>query len=128
QKLGPQILGLSAFAWLVTIGDVIHNICDGVAISIAFSETVKDGVLTSLAIAIHEFAHKMGDFTLLLASGVPTEKATIINLATSFTAFIGLYGSLLIFTDTTTQNVMLSITIGIFVYIAMTEVAISHLF
>ena len=51
-------------AWMVLIGDAIHNFLDGVAIGVAFTEKYPSGffggISTSIAILCHELPHELG--------------------------------------------------------------------
>lgn len=53
-------------AWMVLIGDGIHNFLDGIAIGVAFSEGWPDGlhggISTSIAILCHELPHELGEY------------------------------------------------------------------
>ena len=51
---------LKPVAWMVLIGDAIHNFADGLAIGAAFSFDVLGGVSTSLAVLCHEVPHELG--------------------------------------------------------------------
>lgn len=56
--------GISAVAWMIIIGDTIHNISDGLAIGAAFSEGgssgISGGISTSIAVFCHELPHELG--------------------------------------------------------------------
>ena len=51
-------------AWMVLIGDGIHNFLDGVAIGVAFTDKFPSGffggISTSIAILCHELPHELG--------------------------------------------------------------------
>lgn len=55
---------ISAVAWMIIIGDTLHNISDGLAIGAAFSEGgssgVSGGISTSIAVFCHELPHELG--------------------------------------------------------------------
>jgi zinc and cadmium transporter len=74
---------------LVLIGDALHNILDGVLIAAAFLTDVHLGIVTALAIMAHEIPQEVGNFAVLLHSGVARRKALLLNLLTSLTAVIG---------------------------------------
>ena len=62
----PKICDLSCrrihpVAWLVIIGDAMHNFADGLAIGAAVSVNVSLGIATSLAILLHEISHELGE-------------------------------------------------------------------
>lgn len=74
---------------LILIGDGIHNMVDGVLIAAAFLTDVHLGVVTSLAVAAHEIPQEVGDFAVLLHSGLSRNKAFIFNILTTLTTLIG---------------------------------------
>ena len=73
------------------IGDGIHNFVDGVAIAAAFSSSLPTGVMTSLAILLHELPHEFGDFAIFISSGMGYRKALALNLLSATTAFLGFF-------------------------------------
>jgi zinc and cadmium transporter len=74
---------------LVLVGDALHNVLDGVLIAAAFLTDVHLGIVTALAIMAHEIPQEVGNFAVLLHSGVSRRRALILNLLTSLTAVIG---------------------------------------
>lgn len=57
---------LSAVAWMVVMGDGLHNFTDGMAIGAAFSNNIAGGFSTAIAVFCHELPHELGDFAVLL--------------------------------------------------------------
>jgi zinc and cadmium transporter len=78
-----------ASAFLVLVGDGIHNALDGVLIAAAFLTDVKLGIVTSIAVMTHEIPQEIGDFAVLLQSGMSRFRALALNLVTSLTSVIG---------------------------------------
>jgi len=74
---------------LVLVGDALHNVLDGVLIAAAFLTDVHLGIVTALAIMAHEVPQEVGNFAVLLHSGVSRRRALVLNLFTSLTAVIG---------------------------------------
>jgi len=74
---------------LVLIGDALHNVLDGVLIAAAFLTDVHLGLVTTVAIMAHEIPQEVGNFAVLLHSGVSRRRALALNLLTSLTAVIG---------------------------------------
>ena len=74
---------------LVLVGDALHNLLDGVLIAAAFLTDVHLGIVTALAIMAHEIPQEVGNFAVLLHSGVSRRRALGLNLLTSLTAVIG---------------------------------------
>jgi zinc and cadmium transporter len=74
---------------LVLVGDALHNVLDGVLIAAAFLTDVHLGIVTAVAIAAHEIPQEVGNFAVLLHSGMSRGRALAMNLLTSLTAVIG---------------------------------------
>jgi zinc and cadmium transporter len=74
---------------LVLVGDALHNVLDGVLIAAAFLTDVHLGLVTAVAIVAHEIPQEVGNFAVLLHSGVSRRRALALNLLTSLTAVIG---------------------------------------
>jgi len=51
---------IKTVAWLVIIGDSIHNFIDGVSIGAGFVKDFRTGAVISLAIVCEEFPHELG--------------------------------------------------------------------
>jgi zinc and cadmium transporter len=80
---------LKASGSLVLVGDALHNVLDGVLIAAAFLTDVHLGLVTAAAIMAHEIPQEVGNFAVLLHSGVPRGRALLLNLLTSLSAVIG---------------------------------------
>ena len=74
---------------LVIIGDSVHNALDGVLIAAAFLTSFPLGLVTTFAVAAHEIPHRVGDFAILVHSGMSRGRALIMNMATGLTSIIG---------------------------------------
>jgi len=85
---GSQDRGKSSVV-IIMFGDSFHNFVDGVLIAAAFMESVHLGVVTSLAIIAHEIPQEVGDFMILLHSGMSRTKALIFNMFSSFAMILG---------------------------------------
>ena len=59
--------GIPAVAWMIILGDAIHNFADGIAIGAAFTSSVGSGFSTSFAVLFHEVPHEFG---MLLVNSV----------------------------------------------------------
>ena len=55
---------------MVIVGDTVHNVLDGVLIAAAFLIDSKLGVMTGIAVLAHEVPSEVGDFAVLLHSGM----------------------------------------------------------
>lgn len=76
-------------AYLNLFGDAIHNFMDGVAIAGAFLINIPTGIATTFAIMIHEIPQELGDFGILIHSGISKLKAIGYNLLSAVSAIVG---------------------------------------
>ncbi|XP_073340039.1 zinc transporter ZIP4 [Pagrus major] len=107
--------------YMITIGDGIHNFADGLAMGAAFSLSWKSGLATSVAVLCHELPHELGDFAILLHSGMSIRKALLLNVGSAMTSFIGMYIALSVATDLATRQWIAAITAGLFLYVGLAD-------
>ncbi|KAK6182471.1 hypothetical protein SNE40_010156 [Patella caerulea] len=113
---------LHHLALMIIIGDAIHNFADGLAIAAAFTQGVTEGVSVSIAVFCHELPHELGDFAVLLKSGMTFKNAIFWNVLSSLTAFIGLYVGLSIAEDDVARQWIFAVTAGMFLYISLVDI------
>ena len=104
---------------MVIVGDAIHNFADGLAVGAAFSMSLAAGFSTSIAVLCHELPHEVGDFALLLHSGMSVKVAILYNCVSSVFAFIGLVVGLLLGSQGDFSSWLLAGTVGVFLYVAL---------
>lgn len=78
--------------WLNLMGDAIHNLTDGVVIASAFLVNPALGWATTMAVALHEIPQEIGDFGILIHSGMNRRKALILNGLVALTVLVGILG------------------------------------
>ncbi|MFP4045841.1 MAG: ZIP family metal transporter [Candidatus Aenigmatarchaeota archaeon] len=76
-------------SYLILISDTLHNFIDGLVIGGSFVISIPTGVVTTLAIALHEIPQEIGDFGVLVYGGFSKKKALIFNYITALTAILG---------------------------------------
>lgn len=79
----------AASGWMILFGDGFHNLLDGVLIAAAFMTDTHLGVVTALAVIVHEIPQEVGDLAILLQGGMSRSSALWLNLAASLTSVIG---------------------------------------
>lgn len=106
-------------AMMNLVGDALHNFIDGALIAGSYLLSLPVGIATTIAVLFHEIPQEMGDFSVLLHSGMKVKKALFLNFMSALSAFLGLLLVLAVGVDVqTTVKVIIPITIGGFLYIA----------
>jgi zinc and cadmium transporter len=75
--------------WMILVGDGLHNFTDGILIAAAFLANPNLGIITGLAIIMHEIPQEIGDFIVLLNAGFTRTRAYMYNLVCSVMAVVG---------------------------------------
>ena len=57
---GKPPTSIASVAWMVILGDGLHNFSDGLAIGAAFANSLTGGLSTSIAVFCHELPHELG--------------------------------------------------------------------
>ncbi|XP_062136322.1 zinc transporter foi [Drosophila sulfurigaster albostrigata] len=121
---------LSAVAWMIIMGDGLHNFTDGMAIGAAFAENIAGGFSTSLAVFCHELPHELGDFAILMKAGMSVKSAVYYNLLTGVLSFIGMIFGIVFGQSQDVAKWMFAVAAGLFIYIAlvdmMPEISAAH--
>ncbi|RLM53971.1 ZIP family metal transporter [Halobellus sp. Atlit-31R] len=109
-------------SYLVLVSDSLHNFLDGLVIAGAFRVGTPLGVVTTLAIALHEVPQEIGDFGVLIYGGFGRRRALVLNYLTQATVILGgVVGFYLSDVVTGLPSVLLSFAAGNFVYIASSD-------
>ncbi|MFC1599508.1 ZIP family metal transporter [Patescibacteria group bacterium] len=108
-------------AFMNLVGDAAHNFIDGILIAGSFMLSVPVGIATTVAVILHEIPQEMGDFGVLLHSGMKPKKALLFNFLSALTAVAGALFILLVGQNVDITGVIIPITMGGFLYIANTD-------
>merc|ERR1719384_3065660 len=109
--------------YLNLAADCFHNFTDGLAVGASFLAGESIGMITTLTILFHEVPHEIGDFAILIQSGVPRNKAIALQLLTAVGAVTGCAVSLILGGATeAAASLTLPFTAGGFIYIATVHV------
>jgi len=113
---------IHAFTYLNLVGDGFHNFIDGMVIAASFIVSLKLGLVTTLAIVLHEIPQELGDFAVLVYGGFSKKKALLFNFASALMAVFGaLIGYFITDLVKGFSNFILPFTAGGFVYIATSD-------
>ena len=74
---------------MIILGDTIHNALDGVLIAAAFLIDINLGIMTGLAVLAHEVPSEVGNFAVMLHSGMSRARAFGWNLFSALGAVLG---------------------------------------
>lgn len=74
---------------MIIFGDTMHNALDGVLIAAAFLIDVNLGIMTGLAVLAHEVPSEVGNFAIMLHSGMSRARAFAWNLFSALGSVLG---------------------------------------
>lgn len=112
---------IAPVAWMIIIGDGLHNFIDGLSIGAAFSESTFLGFSTSLAVIFEEFPHELGDFAVLISSGMTVRQALIFNFLSACTCYIGMVFGILLGDLAQSASFIFALAGGMFLYISLVD-------
>ncbi|VUZ51599.1 unnamed protein product [Hymenolepis diminuta] len=112
---------MASVAWMVIMGDGLHNFTDGMAIGVAFADSVAGGISTTIAVFCHELPHELGDFAVLLKTGMGIKEALFFNVVSSVLCLIGMLVGIGVGNVEAASSWIFAFTAGTFVYIALVD-------
>jgi len=116
------VCSVHTFTYLNLIGDGLHNFLDGMVIATSFVVSLKLGVVTTLAVILHEIPQELGDFGVLIYGGFSRQKALFYNFISALAAILGaIMGYFISDTAIGFSNSILPLTAGGFIYIASSD-------
>lgn len=97
----------------------LHSFVDGTAIATSFAVSPRLGLLTALAVGLHEVPHRLGDVAVLLHLGVAPARAMRFAVLAGVPALLGA-GAVLLVGEAGTHAVrwLLPVSAASFLYIA----------
>lgn len=111
--------GARALAPMAFLGDALHNFVDGALIAAGFLANPSIGILTLVAVGLHELPREVGTFGLFVHGGIRPMRAVMYNLVTAGVAMVGAALTLAVgerLADLTT--LLLPFAAGTYLYIA----------
>lgn len=113
---------VAPFSYLILISDAVHNFIDGFIIAASFIVAFPVGLVATLAVALHEIPQEIGDFGVLVYSGMKKTKALFLNFLSAFViVFGGIAGFLLSEKIGDAIIYLLPFAAGSFIYIASSD-------
>lgn len=107
---------------MILVGDTMHNMLDGVLIAAAFLIDVNLGIMTGFAVLAHEVPSEVGNFAVLLHSGMSRAKAFSWNLISALGAvFGGVVGYFALSTVTPILPYALGVSAASLLYVAVAD-------
>nr|VZI53842.1 unnamed protein product [Spirometra erinaceieuropaei] len=112
---------MAAIAWMVIMGDGLHNFTDGMAIGVAFTASIAGGISTTVAVFCHELPHELGDFAVLLRTGMRIKEALFFNVVSSVLCLVGMFVGIGVGNIESAATWIFALTAGTFIYIALVD-------
>lgn len=111
-----------SLGYMNLIGDCVHNFIDGVIIASAFSLHINLGIISAIAIIFHEIPQELGDFGVLIYSGMKKNLALTYNFISSLSSILGgVLGYMFLSTHENLFSYVLPIAAGGFLYISTSD-------
>lgn len=108
-----------SFMFMIITGDGLHNFFDGIAIGVSYGSSLAIGLSTSIAILCHELPHEIGDFAVLIKSGMTIKKAVLYNTLSSILCLIG--ATVGVFIGKIDVGWVSALIAGMFLYISLVD-------
>jgi zinc and cadmium transporter len=109
------------FAYISLVGDGVHNFIDGMIIAATFVLGFELGFITTLAVISHEIPQEIGDFGVLIYSGLGKRKALTYNFISALTAILGAIVTYYVVYLRSNYALLVPFAAGGFIYIAATD-------
>jgi len=113
----PELAGVNI------LGDAIHNYIDGLLIGASWLASPGLGISTTLAVLLHEIPQELGDFGILIHSGLTVRRATLLNAGSAAIAILGTATAVVAgaVAHQRVIDLLVPVTAGGFVYIAAAD-------
>ena len=61
KRVTRHVLKIKPLAWLIILGDSVHNFADGLALGASVAQSIALGLSTTIAIVFHEIPHELSE-------------------------------------------------------------------
>ncbi len=107
---------------ILIIGDCFHNFIDGILIASAFIVDINLGLITALAIIVHEIPQEISNFSILINSGYSLSRTLIMNIITGCAMIIGAILAYFVLNDLEELiPIILSLAASSMIYVAISD-------
>ena len=114
---------IKPFSYLILVSDAVHNFIDGLVIAASFVISIPLGIVSFIAIALHEIPQEIGDFGILIYGGFKPARALILNFLSAVIAILGgIFGFFLSGKIGDSIIFLLPFAAGNFIYIACSDI------
>lgn len=108
-------------AWMIICGDGVHNFIDGLSIGAAFATSTLSGISISVAVLCEELPHELGDFAILLNSGMSLRQALGWNFLSACSCYVGLFVGIMLGEVSGGALWVFALAGGMFLYISLVD-------
>ena len=121
QEVGPEVR-THPIVTMILLGDGVHNFLDGMVIAAAYLADPTVGVVTTIAVVLHELPQEIGDFGVLLHGGLSARRALLFNFLSATASILGAILVLWIGTEVEgLEAILLTVSAASFIYIAAAD-------
>ena len=110
---------IKSSAFLISFGDAVHNLLDGLIIGSVYLVSIPSGIAITIATFLHEIPMELADYGILTNSGLDKKRALLINFITGMSAILGVL--IAIYATSIAPGLgklLFALGIGNFIYIA----------
>lgn len=104
---------------MVILGDAVHNFIDGLSLGAGLSDSHLTGFSIGIAVLFEEIPHELGDFSILLSSGMSYKKAAAVNFMSASTCYLGMSIGLYFGQSSRDSRYIFAVAAGMFLYISL---------
>jgi zinc and cadmium transporter len=108
-------------AWMNLLGDLLHNVIDGMLVAGAWMADAHLGVAVTIAVALHEIPQEFGDFGVLVHAGLSPSRALWLNFLSAGGALLGALAVLLLGHGIHVEHALVPLAAGGFLYVACAD-------
>ena len=112
-----------AFSLVSWIGLLVHSVIDGVVIGAGFEVSQTLGILSTLAVLLHELPEGISSMSVMLYGGYSIKKATVRSSWVALATPLGAVGTYFFLRniDSDFLGILLAIAAGSFLYVAASD-------